>query len=140
MANRTQIEDSEIVQALIESRTRKEASEMLGMSMRQLYERMRSAELQAMLADSRAAALRRRMEAIESAQNKAILTCVQIMDSKESSNQDKLRAAGIILEAGKTARAETVAFEISAAKQLRSAEAEDRQASMLDALSFLSLQ
>lgn len=124
MANKRRLlTDEEIALAICESRTRTEAAERLHMGTRQLYERLQSYEVQALIRAIRADQLQKRLAMLESAQESAIQTITAIMQDPESTNFEKLKAAGMILESGRLARAETAAADADAIGKLRNAEA-----------------
>lgn len=123
MANkrRLEAEPETIAAAIMESSTRKEAAERLGVPVRTLYDYMKSFEVQAVVSSLRADQLRERMQTLEDAQRQAIETITGILKSDEATNGDKLKAAALILNAGAAARSEYKLTEESAVGKLRSA-------------------
>lgn len=123
MPNAKQYTDEQIALAICESKTQIEAANKLKMSRRQLYERLQNYEVQALIRAIRADNLKKRLAFLESAQESAIQTIINIMQSEESTNLEKLRAAALILESGRAARAEIAAADADAIGKLRNAEA-----------------
>ena len=123
MANNKQYSDEQIALAICESCTRIEAANKLKISRRQLYDRLQSFEVQALIRTIRSDQLQKRLAMLESAQESAIQTITGIMQSDESTNTEKLKAAALILESGRLARAETAAADADAIGKLRNAQA-----------------
>lgn len=127
MKNQKQVDDAAIISAVLSTRTRKEAAERLQMSERQLYERLKSYELQSQLAAARADALRIQVQSIQDAQSDAVRCILDIMKSNDSSVSERLRAAALILDIGKSARAELNAADADAVGKVRGAGRMDKE-------------
>lgn len=125
MANK-ELSSEEIAVAIIESKTKKEAAEKLKITVRTLYDKLQSFEVQSVISVLRAEQLKARLNALEDSQEKAIKTICAIMESPESSAGDRLKAAAIILETGRAARAEIAAAEANAIGRLRNASREEQ--------------
>lgn len=132
--NKRQIEDEEIAAALIQSRTKAEAAEKLNISARQLYARLKSYTLQALIQSLRADALRSQMQTLAEAQTEAAAVVIEIMRSEEATTHDRLKAAALILDAGRAARKELAELDAAAADRLQTCEADESTRSMLDAI------
>ena len=74
MGNNRQFTDEQIALAICESCTRIEAANKLKISRRQLYDRLQSFEVQALIRTIRSDQLRKRLALLESAQESAIQT------------------------------------------------------------------
>lgn len=121
MANKRQISDEVILNALLTSRTKGEAAKQAGCDVRTIFERLKDFEFSAQLAALRADQLRANLEKAENAQCEAIDVVLSIMQSDESSAGDKLKAAQILLSFGTAARQAITAAESAAVGQLRNA-------------------
>lgn len=126
-SNKKQIDDSDIIAAMLSSRTRQEAADKLHISARQLFERLKSYDLQASLSAHRADALRTRLQALEDAQQAAISVILDIMKSEDSTPTERLKAAALILDSGRAARAELAAADADAVGKQRGAERMDKE-------------
>lgn len=118
--------NEEIAVCLLECKTQADAADRLNISTRTLYDRLQSFELQSILATIRADQLRSRLQAIDDAQAQAVQTICDIMNAKDSSTSDRLKAAALILESGRAARAELATAESAAVGRLRNARRCDR--------------
>lgn len=115
-----QITNEEIATAIIATRTRTEAAQQLCMSVRQLYERLQSRELCALIAQLRVEQLRARMQSLADAETAAGDVLIEIMKNEEQSAETRLRAASAVLSAGRAARLEIEKAERAAIEQGRS--------------------
>lgn len=123
MSNRKQtISDEAIAAALIENRTRKDAAAALGMPVRTLFDRCQSFELLAMLDQLRADQLRSRLEALDAAQESAVRCLREIIENDEAPEFARIKAAAIILDAGRAARSELAAADARAASRAQNSE------------------
>lgn len=138
MGNKRKLEsDPEtIAAALMESSTRKEAAQKLGVSDRTLYEWSKSFQVQAVLSALRADQLRGRMQILEDAQMQAIETITAMLKDDKASNADKIRAAQLILSAGSAARSEYFNTDTQAIGRLRNAQKLDDERSRANPLEF----
>lgn len=121
------VSDESIAAALLECRTRAEAAEKLGISPRTLYDRMQSYSLQSILSVLRADQLKTRLKALETAEQTAIDTVISIMTDESANTGDRLKACGMILEAGRAARQEIGDADSLAVTRLRNAEKLDNE-------------
>lgn len=116
-----QVTDEQIASVIIAARTRGEAAQQLCMSVRQLYERLRSRELCALIAQLRVEQLRARMQSLVDAETAAADVLIAIMQDEKQSADTRLRAASAVLTAGRTARNEIERAERAAIEQGRTA-------------------
>lgn len=124
MANKKKLEaePETIAAAIMESATRKEAAQRLGVSDRSLYEYMKDFRVQAIVTALRADQLRQRMEALDESTKIAVQTLTDMLTSEEATNGDKLKAAQIILSAGAAARSSYTVTEAQAVNRLQNAQ------------------
>ncbi len=94
--------NEEIVAALLQYGTVKEAAEAVGISPRAIYDRMKQRDFRAEYADARTEITRAAVSAINDKLSAAIDTIAEVMTDKESPAGTRLQAAKLILEnAGK---------------------------------------
>lgn len=113
--------DEEIAVVLCECKTQAEAAAKLNISVRNLYDRLQSFELQSILAAIRADQLRSRLQVLEDTQENAVKVIYNLMVDEENTPTERLKAAALILETGRAARAELAAAESAAVGRLRNA-------------------
>lgn len=109
--NRT---DEAIALAIVECTTKKQAAEQLQMKPRALYDRLQRPKVRALIASLRADQTRSRLAAIEDAQQKAVSVLMGVLDDDAAPTEYKIRAAKIILDAGRAARQEITAADQAA--------------------------
>ena len=122
MANAKRYTDEDIINAVVTSPTKQAAADKIGISRRQLFERLQEFPIQAAIRAYRLDLLQSRLKALEDAQVQAIATITAIMQNDEASNTDRLRAASLILDHGRAARQEITQADENAIGKLRSAE------------------
>lgn len=121
MPNKKQLAPEAVAAAVYEARTKKAAAEALHVSERCLYDYLKSYEVQSILTAMRADAIRTRCAALDDLTALALDTLREVMSDRESSRAERLRAASIVLDAGRAARSEAAAADDTAAKRLRTA-------------------
>lgn len=99
-----QLDAVTVAAAVIECRTKKDAAERLAISERCLYDYLQRYEVQAILSARRADRARSMFAALDDLTGSALDTLRRILDSDDSTNSEKMRAASIVLDAGRTAR------------------------------------
>lgn len=119
--NRSSLDAQQIALAVVESRTKTEAAERLRITPRTLFDKLKSREVQALIASFRADSLQSRLAALEDAQTDALQTVRNILKSDETSAGEKLKAAQIILNTGRAARLDLEEAERAISEQLRAA-------------------
>lgn len=94
--------NEEIIAALLQHGTVKDAAAAIGISPRALYDRMKQRDFRAEYADARTEITRAAVSAINDKLSAAIDTIAEVMTDKESPAGTRLQAAKLILEnAGK---------------------------------------
>ena len=94
--------NEEIIAALLQHGTVKDAATAIGISPRALYDRMKQRDFRAEYADARTEITRAAVSAINDKLSAAIDTIAEVMTDKESPAGTRLQAAKLILEnAGK---------------------------------------
>ena len=121
MAKTKQLDAATVAAAVIESRTKKEAAERLAISDRCLYDYMKTHEVRALLSSFRADKMRNTFAALDDLTVSALDTLRAILDSDESTNAEKMRAASIVLDAGRIARRDLEELDSIAFSNMRNA-------------------
>lgn len=94
--------NEEVIAALLQHGTVKDAAAAIGISPRALYDRMKQRDFRAEYADARTEITRAAVSAINDKLSAAIDTIAEVMTDKESPAGTRLQAAKLILEnAGK---------------------------------------
>lgn len=119
MAKTKQLDAETVAAAVFESRTKKEAAERLAISSRCLYDYLQNYEVQSILTALRADKARAWWDALDDLTACALDTLRETLESDESSRAEKLRAASIILDAGRIARQDAAAADMDAVGRLR---------------------
>ena len=87
------IGDELIVSALFLYPTNEQAAQAVGISERQLYERMKKPRFQAIFANARARVFDQSLSAVQRALSASVDTMIEIMGNPENSPQTRLNAA-----------------------------------------------
>ena len=95
--NRKAISDEEIIAALLQSATLKEAAELAGISPRSLYDRMNREDFVAAYQRAKAEHLRAALLSLNGKVEEAIATTTEIMQDKKTNPATRLQAAQTIL-------------------------------------------
>ena len=95
--NNNAISNEEIITALLESGTIKEAAALVGLSSRAIYDRMNDGEFQALYKRAKADILRASVVAINEYIGESIRTIAQIMNNEKNNPAVRLQAAQTLL-------------------------------------------
>lgn len=97
MANNTAISNEQIITALLNSGTIKEAAIKAGISERAIYDRMKSGEFQALYKSAKADMIRDAVTSINKHLSDAIKTIAEIMKNEDNNAAIRLQAAQTLL-------------------------------------------
>lgn len=97
MAKKTTVSNEEIIAALLQHGTIKEAAEAAGIAPRTMYDRMHNDDFRREYADARAGVTRAAAAAINSKLSAAIETVTEIMQNPEANPAIRLQAAQTII-------------------------------------------
>ena len=97
MAKTKGVSDEVIIAALLQHGTTKDAAAAIGISPRTIYDRMRTAEFQAMYAEAKTSIARKAVFSINEKLGAAIDTVAGIMDDQEINAAVRLQAAQTII-------------------------------------------
>lgn len=91
------VSDEKILAALMASTTNAEAAKSAGLSLTQFYNRMRSADFRAKLAEARARLLDGATAALQARMGEAVDTMAEVMHDSDAPAQTRLNAADALL-------------------------------------------
>ena len=116
-----QLDAVTVAAAVMECKTKKDAAERLAISERCLYDYLQRYDVQAILSARRADKARNTLAALDDLTGSALDTLRRILDSDDSTNSEKMRAASIVLDAGRTARRDLAEMDAAAFASIRNA-------------------
>lgn len=90
--------DEDIIQALLATGTKRKAAELIGMSERQLYERLKGESLQEKYKEARQELLRGATVTLQNKLNDATGVLVEVMNDNKTAAQTRVNAATNVIQ------------------------------------------